>query len=418
LPALAGSTRFLYMTKKKYFFTVLILGCLTALSPFSIDMYLPGFPDIAKSLNTTTAEVALSLSSFFIGLAGGQLLYGPLLDRFGRKPPLYVGLAVYIVASAGCFLVTDIETLIILRFVQAIGSCVAGVASMAMVRDLFPVEENAKVFALLILVLGASPMVAPTVGGYITAAFNWHLIFIILGIMGALLIPAVVWLPDTYKPNRNLSLKPAPIISSFWEVAKTPQFFTYALAGAFSFMGLFVYVSGSPMVFMEIFKVGAKTYGWIFAGLSIGFIGASQLNNVLLKKFTSEQIARAALTVQVISSIIFFTGSIYGVFGLAGTIAMIFVMLCCVGTTNPNASALSLAPFSNNAGTASSLLGALQLGLGSFGTMLVSYFHSPTTLPMAGIMAGSACVALLVLLIGRRFVKHKVEASGVVVTGH
>jgi DHA1 family bicyclomycin/chloramphenicol resistance-like MFS transporter len=183
-------------------------------------------------------------------------------------------------------------------------------------------------------------------------------------------------------------------------------------------MGLFVYVSGSPMVFMEIFKVGAKTYGWIFAGLSIGFIGASQVNNVLLKHFSSEQIARTALTVQVISSAVFFIGSYYGFFGLAGTITMVFIMLCCVGTTNPNASALSLAPFSANAGTASSLLGALQLGLGSFGTMLISYLNTPTTVPMSGIMAASAVLALLVLLIGRRFIRHQVKATGAVVGGH
>jgi DHA1 family bicyclomycin/chloramphenicol resistance-like MFS transporter len=406
------------MTKKTYFFTVLILGCLTALSPFSIDMYLPGFPDIAKSLNTTTAQVALSLSSYFIGLAGGQLLYGPLLDRFGRKPPLYIGLAVYIAASAGCFLVSDIETLIVLRLIQAVGGCASGVASMAMVRDLFPVEENAKVFALLILVLGASPMVAPTIGGYITAAYNWHLIFVILGLMGALLIPAVIWLPDTYKPNVNYSLKPAPIINSFWGVARTPQFYTYALAGAFSFMGLFVYVAASPMVFMEVFKVGAKTYGWIFAGLSVGFIGASQVNNILLKNFTSEQIAKTALTVQVIGSVIFLVGSYYGIFGLAGTIAMVFIMLCCVGTTNPNASALALAPFESNAGTAASLLGALQLGLGSLATVAVSYFNSPTTLPMAAIMAVSIVIALSVLLIGRKFIKQQVKATGAVMAGH
>ncbi|HWZ35366.1 MAG TPA: MFS transporter, partial [Mucilaginibacter sp.] len=141
------------MTKKRYFFTVLILGALTALGPFSIDMYLPGFPAIARSLHTTTAEVSLSLSSFFIGLAAGQLLYGPLLDRFGRKKPLYVGLTVYLITSVGCYFCTDINMLIILRFVQAVGSCAAGVASMTMVRDIFPLDQNAKIFALLILIL-------------------------------------------------------------------------------------------------------------------------------------------------------------------------------------------------------------------------------------------------------------------------
>src|ERR1700743_3595569 len=159
------------MTKQRYFFTILILGSLTALGPFSIDMYLPGFPAIARSFHTTTAQVSLSLASFFVGISAGQLLYGPLLDRFGRKKPLYIGLTLYIIASVCCLLVKSIEALIILRFVQAIGSCAAAVASVAMVRDLFPAKDNAKVFALLMLVISASPMLAPTAGGYVTAAF-------------------------------------------------------------------------------------------------------------------------------------------------------------------------------------------------------------------------------------------------------
>jgi DHA1 family bicyclomycin/chloramphenicol resistance-like MFS transporter len=150
------------MTQKKYYSLILILGSLTALGPFSIDMYLPGFPAIAADLRTNTSMVALSLSSFFIGISAGQLLYGPLLDRFGRKKPLYIGLLVYILASAGCAFATSIDALIILRFIQALGSCAATVTAVAMVRDLFPVKENAKVFALLMLVLGASPMIAPT----------------------------------------------------------------------------------------------------------------------------------------------------------------------------------------------------------------------------------------------------------------
>jgi DHA1 family bicyclomycin/chloramphenicol resistance-like MFS transporter len=418
LPTRRDSYYFILMTKQRYFLTVLILGALTALGPFSIDMYLPGFPAIARSFHTTTAQVSLSLSSFFIGLAAGQLLYGPLLDRFGRKNPLYIGLLLYIITSAGCYFSTSIEMLILLRFIQAIGACAAGVASMAMVRDVFPLEDNAKIFALLILILGASPMIAPTVGGYVTAAFGWHLIFIILGALALLiLITVIFFLPESHQPDKTYSLKPIPIINNFWLVFKESQFYTYAFTGAFAFAGLFVYVSGSPIVFMEVFKVSAKTYGWIFAVLSIGFIGSSQLNNVFLKKFKSEQIIWISISVQVIASMLFFAGSLFGWFGLTGTICMIFVMLCCVGTANPNASALSLAPFSKNAGTASSLLGALQLGLGSLATLGISVFDSHSAVPMAGIMGASSFIALVILAIGRKTIRNKVEVSGAIPAG-
>ncbi|TSJ38737.1 multidrug effflux MFS transporter [Mucilaginibacter corticis] len=400
------------MTKQRYFFTVLILGALTALGPFSIDMYLPGFPAIAKSLHTTTAEVSLSLSSFFVGLAAGQLLYGPLLDKYGRKKPLYFGLSLYLVASVGCFFATSIETLIIIRFVQAIGSCAAGVASMAMVRDIFPLEENAKIFALLILILGASPMLAPTIGGYVTVIWGWHEIFVILGIMAFLILLSVIFfLPESYKPDPNYSLKPAPIINSFLTVIKEPQFYTYALTGAFSFAGLFVYVSASPIVFMEVFKVSAKTYGWIFASLSIGFIGSSQVNNLLLKKYKSEQIIRVSLSIQVVTSLLFVIGSWYNWYGLGGTISMIFIMLCCIGISNPNASALSLAPFEKNAGTASALLGAMQLGLGATATFGIGMLNTHSSVPMSLIMEVSAFIALLILFFGSRQIVNRIEVS-------
>jgi DHA1 family bicyclomycin/chloramphenicol resistance-like MFS transporter len=403
------------MTKQRYYLTVLILGSLTALGPFSIDMYLPGFPAIAQSLHTTTAQVSLSLSSFFVGLAAGQLLYGPLLDKYGRKKPLYAGLVIYIAASVGCFFATSIEMLIWLRFIQAVGSCAAGVASMAMVRDIFPLDQNAKIFALLILILGASPMLAPTIGGYVTVAWGWHEIFIILGVMAlAILLAVIFFLPESYKPDPTYSLKPAPIISSFLQVIKEPQFYTYALTGAFAFASLFVYVSASPIVFMEVFKVSAKTYGWIFATLSVGFIGSSQVNNLLLKKFKSEQIIQVVMPILVVTTLLFFVGSWYGWYGLFGTIAIVFIMLCCVGTISPNASALSLAPFEKNAGTASALLGALQLGLGALATMGVGIFDSRSSVPMASIMGSTAVIGLLILLIGRKQIVNKVDVSNAV----
>jgi DHA1 family bicyclomycin/chloramphenicol resistance-like MFS transporter len=399
------------MTKQKYFFLILLLGTLTALGPFSIDMYLPGFPAIAENLHTTVARVALSLSSFFVGISAGQLLYGPLLDRFGRKKPLYFGLLLYVVSSAGCLAVHSIEQLIILRFVQAIGSCAAAVASVTLVRDLFPVKDSAKVFALLMLVVGVSPMVAPTVGGYVSAAFGWQAVFLMLGAIGALLLLATFfWLPDNYKPDLTLSLKPRPILTNFWAVLREPQFTTYAFTGAISFSGLFAYVSGSPLVFMDIFLVDGKVYGWIFAFLSIGLIGSSQVNSQLLRKYQSEQIVLAALLCQSVIACIFLILTSANIIGLGGTVAFLFLYLCCLGFTNPNTSALSLAPFTRNAGSASALMGAIQMALGALASVSVSLFNTHSATPMVAIMAGTALSALLVLLISRKRLPHVVLA--------
>ncbi|MGV3640356.1 MAG: Bcr/CflA family efflux MFS transporter, partial [Adhaeribacter sp.] len=219
------------MTRKKYLTLILILGTLTALGPFSIDMYLPGFPAIARDLDTNVAGVSLSLSSFFIGISAGQLLYGPLLDRFGRKKPLYAGLTVYILSSLACAFASTLDALIYLRFMQAIGSCAAAVASVAMVRDLFPVQDNAKVFSTLMLVVGVSPMVAPTVGGYVTAGFGWESVFLILAAMAVAILVAVRFgLPDGRPGDPAMSLKPRPILSNFLGVLREPRFYTYALA--------------------------------------------------------------------------------------------------------------------------------------------------------------------------------------------
>src|SRR4051812_14337774 len=198
------------MTKKRYVSLILILGSLTALGPFSIDMYLPAFKSIAKYLHTSTDQVALSLSSFFIGISAGQLLYGPLLDRFGRKRPLYFGLALYVIASLGCALAKSADALIVLRLFEALGGCVGMVASRAMVRDIFPVEENAKIFSLLMLVVGVSPIIAPTLGGYITATIGWKYVFVVLTAMGVLILAGVYFfLPGGRKPDTSFSLKPS-----------------------------------------------------------------------------------------------------------------------------------------------------------------------------------------------------------------
>jgi DHA1 family bicyclomycin/chloramphenicol resistance-like MFS transporter len=400
------------MTTKKYIKLILILGSLTALGPFSIDMYLPGFSGIAKDLHTTVAKVSMSLSSYFIGISAGQLLYGPLLDRFGRKKPLFIGLMVYILASLGCVYVADIDSFIFLRFVQAVGSCAATVASVAMVRDLFPVKDIPKVFSLLMLVVGLSPMLAPTIGGYVTEDYGWHMVFLILMCMGILiLIASQVGLPNTYKPDTSISLKPRPIILNFLKVLKEPQFYTYAFTGAVAFSGLFSYVAASPIVFMDIYHVDAKTYGWIFAFMSLSFIGSSQLNNILLKKYTSEQMIFGALISQSFISIVFLILSLNNLLGLYETIGMLFLFLACLGISNPNTAGLTMAPFAKNTGSASALMGAIQLGLGALASFAVGVFVKDTVAPMVAIMCTTTIVAFIILNVGRRSIKEKVEVG-------
>lgn len=391
------------MSSKRYLLTILILGTLTALVPFSIDMYLPGFKAIAAGLNTTVTDVALSLSSFFIGVSVAQLFYGPLLDRFGRKRPLYIGLVLYILSSVACVMAGSLEALVALRFVQALGACAAAVAANAMVRDLFPVEDNAKVFSALMLVLSTSPLIAPTAGGYMIAAWGWHSVFIALAII-ALLIIFAIWLglPESRKPDPNYSLRPASILSNYWEVIRNPQFFTYAVSGAVAFSGLFAYISVSPSIFMELYKVSEKTYGWIFALLASGVIGGTQANRFMLKYFSSKQIVRTSMIIQSLVGMAMFLFTYYGLIGLTGIIIFLFLFLTCVGFVLPNTSALCMQPFTRNAGSASALMGALQMGIGSLGAFLVSLFNNSSPLPMTGMMAAMAILALSILLTSSR----------------
>ena len=391
------------MKGRKRFFTIFTLGLLSAMGAFSIDMYLPGFPAIAKDLHTTVAHITLSITSFFIGISIGQMIYGPLLDKYGRKKPLYIGLAVYLVASIGCAYAPTADALIGIRFLQALGSCAGMVASRALVRDIFPVNENAKIFSLLMLVLALSPIIAPTLGGYMTALCGWQSIFIILASIAAVTLAAVYFgLPHGREPERSLSLLPRPIIKSFLEVARVPQFYTYAFAGAIASAGLYAYIAGSPFVFMELYHVSDKQYGWIFAIIAMGLIGASQVNTILLRKFSSEQIIRVTLFCQCLAGIALVLGTWFHLLGLFSTIFLILIFLSTQGFAFPNSSALSLAPFNKNAGTASALMGAIQLGLGAVSTALVSVLNNNTAMPMVVVMCVCAVSSFIVLLIGRK----------------
>jgi len=388
-------------TQPKKVFLIILLGLLNTITPFSIDMYLPAFPDMATEFNVPINTIALSVSTYFLGFAVGQILYGPLLDRYGRKPPLYIGLFLYILASVGCMLSSSINALLVLRFVQALSGCVASVAAMAMVRDFFPAKQSASIISLLVLILGMSPLLAPSVGSLVISIWNWHWVFGILSaIVFIMLLLIFFFLPEGHQPDPSLSLKPTPIIKGFRDILLTKQFYIFSFAGSFAFCGLFVYVAGSPGIFMDTYHVSKKVYGGIFALLSVGFIGGSQLNHLLSRRFSNRQVFNSILLIQFFLSLLFLTGAFYNWYGIGLTLVLLFVLLFCAGLSYPNAAALALSPFKKNAGTAASLLGFIQIGIGglvSAGAGLLPYDGAK---PTAICIAVSSVAALLILLAG------------------
>jgi MFS transporter, DHA1 family, multidrug resistance protein len=400
--------------QKYYFFIILILGALATISPFSIDMYLPGFPAIALDLNTSIDQVQLSLTAYLVGIAVGQLLYGPLLDRFGRKRPLYAGLAVYILASIGCAFTESIHALIFMRFLQALGGCAGIVSAQALVRDLFPVSKTAQAFALITLVISVSPMIAPTVGGYVTANIGWQYVFAILAAITLLiLIASYFFLPKGRGADPSVSLKPKAVAKNFYAVLRNPQFLVYAVTGGIASAAPFAYIVGSPSVFMNLYGLTEQQYGWVFALLAFAMIGSTQLNHIILKKFTSEQVIRFALFYQTVMGLLLVAGVYFEIFNVYTLIAMMFIFFAGQGITGPNATALSLAPFSKQAGSASALFGSWRLGAGGIISAIVSLFHNNTALPMVATMAACAIVALIILSIGNFSVKYKAKKQQV-----
>lgn len=384
-------------------FLIFILGLLATIDPFSIDFYLPAFSAIAKDLGTTTAKVSLSISSYFIGLAIGQISYGPVIDRFGRKRPLYFGLAGFIVTSAGCMMAHSIEALILLRFLQALSGGVAGIGAFAMVRDFFPVKESAKIFSMLLLIIGISPLIAPSIGGFIAGVLGWQWVFIVLiFIVAVMLVLVYFFLPEGHRPDPSVSLRVRPIVTTFYGILRNRQFITCTLSGSFAFTTLFIYVAGSPVIFMDLFGMSTRQFSLIFTVLSCCFLASSQLNIWLLKRFHSLKIFQVAAVLQLLISIVFLVFAIANATGLVTTMVLLLLVLSCIGSIMPNATALALAPFKQNVGSASALMGFLQLGISSIISSFIGLLNAKSLMPVAVLLVATTVMSVLILFAGRR----------------
>lgn len=378
---------------------LITVGALTAIGPFSIDMYLPAFGAIATDLDTSMARVGLTLTTFFAGIAVGQLLHGPLMDRYGRKPPLMVGLVVFILACVACAYAGNVDQLIAARALMALGGCAGMVASRAVVRDVVPPHMTARIFSMLMLVTGVAPMVAPTIGGWVAAHFGWRAIFLLLAVIGVLmLMAAAFYLRRVRGADPSVSLHPRAVLRTWRAVFMDGHFIRHALTGSFGMAIMFAYIAGSPVVLMTHYGFSEQAYGWLFGLNAAALVLGSQVNAFVLRRRTAAFMLRWATTAALAVTLIMWTlVLLWPPMPAAVYCALLWSVLFCMGFVPPNATALALMPFQKEAGSASALLGALQMAVGVLASAAVSMLPVRSSLAMSGVMAACAVIAVCTL---------------------
>jgi DHA1 family bicyclomycin/chloramphenicol resistance-like MFS transporter len=330
-------------------------------------MYLPSLPVIGRSLQSTPAQVQLTLATFMFGMGIGQLIYGPLSDRYGRRQPLLGGIVLYTVASLGCALAPRIEWLIALRFLQAVGGAAGPVIARAVVRDLFAGADIARVLSVMTLVMGAAPILAPLLGGAVLSLAGWRAIFVVLTAVGAIAALLAQWqVPRTVSAPTQATLK-----TSLGVLLRDQSFVVSALAGACSQITLFAYISSAPFVLMTLRHLDAHEFALIFGGNATGFIAATQFNRLLLRRFSIATIAFGA-TVWLCLAHLLLLAVTYQQLGTGVFIATLFVCVIGLGLVFPNVTALALHGHASIAGLASSVLGAIQFGAGAIAAAVVA----------------------------------------------
>lgn len=381
------------MTRSQLARMVLILGALTAFGAMSIDMYLPAFPQMARDLKVPLGTVQLSISAFLFGSAAGQLFYGPLADRYGRRRPLLWGLALYVLSTVGCALVHTGEGLLFWRVVMAVGGGAGMVISRAVVRDLYDTTEAARMFSLLMLVMGAAPILAPIVGGQLLLITGWRGIFGFLGLFGLIsLAAAAVGLPESLPAERRIRRNFAGIAAVYGHLLRNSRYVRYSVAlGCIAGVN-FSYITGAPFFFIELHGVSPQHFGLFFGVNACGLIGASQLNRRLLRRFSAERILNTVFSINAVTALLLTAAGITGIGGFPAQAILIFLCLCMTGFLYPNVTALALAPFDKAAGSASALLGTIQYTLGATAGAFVGIFHNGTAMPMTASMAACGVV--------------------------
>ena len=379
---------------KRRLYVIFTIAALASLGPLSIDTYLPAFPLVQQDLGASSGAVAATLATFFTGLCLGQFIYGPISDRVGRRTPLLVGLGVYVAASIGCALAPNIESLLVLRFIQALGSCAGMVVGRALIRDLFTPQETARVFSLVMLCMGLAPVLAPLIGQVISASVGWRAIFALCAVFAAVVMKAASSVvPATQGSSSGRGDR---FWRTLWELLNHRGFLGYALTGALIQAGLFAYITGSPNFFMEHLGFSSRQYTLFFAMNATGLIGASQLNNWLLRTRSYADVLHLVIPISTGAAVLLASRMEIGLPTWL-SILCLFVFVASLGLVFPNSTAGALAEQSERAGSASALLGLIQYGGAAVASAVVGRLHSLTTHSMELVILACALSSIFIL---------------------
>ncbi|MCB8819655.1 multidrug effflux MFS transporter [Microvirga rosea] len=380
--------------KSTFLRNALVLGMLSAIGPFAIDMYLPAFPAIARELQVDVSAVQMSLMSFFLAVALCQVIYGPISDQVGRKPPIYFGLALFIVGAIGCSFARNAETLIAFRFLQGVGACASMVITRAIVRDLHTGAEAARLMATTMLVFSVSPILAPLAGSTLTEFYSWRVIFWAIAAIGlGGLLVVLILLPETRKPDAGRR-SVGQVVRTYGELFKDWRFLGLVFIGGLGQSSFFAYLAGSSVVFIEHFGLTPSRYSLVFASNAVAFIGGAQFNSMLMRRFGAERVVRIAISVFAVLTTCLFALTLSGMDNPYVLWGLLFVSFGCLGLVIPSTAVLALESHGPIAGTASALMGTLQLCTGATVIVLVSAFFDGTQRSMVAAIAACGWGAL------------------------
>lgn len=360
---------------------VVILGLLSAFAPLATDLYLPAFHLLAESFGVGDDRIQVTLSVFFLGLAVGQALYGPIIDRYGRRLPLLAGIALYIAGTLVCLLTTDITLFTAARFVQAVGGCAGMVVGRAIVNDLYDETEGARALSLLMMVMTLMPIAAPSVGALVLSFAPWRAIFVVILAIGAACgLLTFRLLPESLPADRRSRAPLRDGLADYWHLLRKPAFLLPTLAGGFAMGAMFAFISGSPFVLIQLHHVSQQNFGYLFGLVAIGLVVAAQVNRSALSRWSTAALLGAALTANVVASLVLIAAA--GSHHLAVMFVPLWLTIASVGFIGANATAIAMAAAGNAAGSGSALIGVLQFACAFAASGIVSQTQNGTAYPM------------------------------------